>query len=457
LKLKIVEGFVEKITYLERPSTGQEAKASAASNGSTVPTTPTKPVSPASEKLKKPGVPGPQSKIDMAFPVTPGETLYLRSIEQGLDQINRVPSNKATLDIKPGEKPGGSELVVTNELKDPWRVNAKYVYTANRSPFEKRGDISLESDDLLKLNDAWYLAYSGTSLSNSLSFQSSLPYGYWLFTASGSYSDAVSQLTSTSDMYTRTGSAALTISRLLMRDATQKVRIEGSYAMKWNDRYINATQLTPQQFPVTRIGVSYDKYLNSAFGAASAGLSHGLGPVHGKDSSVVNAPQAEFVKVDAAVSYNRSYKPGITSYSVLGAQWAPDVMYASEQIVIGGPGSVRGFVSAPQQGDWGAYSQNTLNFPPSAILGSATALDAVLGNELAKYALPLTPYLFFDAGFVRDSANSIDRYAVGAGAGLSYTKDRLTTDVFIGFPISYNSELRSAGTEIRLSVNAKLY
>ncbi|MDF2635849.1 MAG: Hemolysin activator HlyB domain protein, partial [Pelosinus sp.] len=45
-----------------------------------------------------------------AFPTRPGNILNLRDLEQGLEQIKRVPSQDADMQISPGEKPGESDV-----------------------------------------------------------------------------------------------------------------------------------------------------------------------------------------------------------------------------------------------------------------------------------------------------------------------------------------------------------
>src|SRR3546814_18044191 len=49
-----------------------------------------------------------------AFLYPDGDRLNLRRLEQGLDQINRLSSNNATLDIQPGDRPGERVVVIHN-------------------------------------------------------------------------------------------------------------------------------------------------------------------------------------------------------------------------------------------------------------------------------------------------------------------------------------------------------
>lgn len=60
--------------------------------------------------------------ITMAFPNRVGQVLNLRDLEQGLEQLNRLPSQPLTIDIQPGTKPGFSRIeLVSSNKKIPCR------------------------------------------------------------------------------------------------------------------------------------------------------------------------------------------------------------------------------------------------------------------------------------------------------------------------------------------------
>lgn len=54
------------------------------------------------------------------FPGVKGSVLQLRDIEQGLDQLNRLPSNNATMRIEPGAEAGSSRVLINNVQKRTW-------------------------------------------------------------------------------------------------------------------------------------------------------------------------------------------------------------------------------------------------------------------------------------------------------------------------------------------------
>jgi len=52
--------------------------------------------------------------IATAFPGLKGKVYNIRDFEQGLDQINRLQSNNASLDLQPGSAPGKTRVVIRN-------------------------------------------------------------------------------------------------------------------------------------------------------------------------------------------------------------------------------------------------------------------------------------------------------------------------------------------------------
>ncbi|WP_163344112.1 ShlB/FhaC/HecB family hemolysin secretion/activation protein, partial [Enterobacter hormaechei] len=59
----------------------------------------------------------------LLFPRIKGQPLKLATLDQGLDQANRLQSNKVTVDILPGTELGGSVIKLSNQRKSPWHLN----------------------------------------------------------------------------------------------------------------------------------------------------------------------------------------------------------------------------------------------------------------------------------------------------------------------------------------------
>ncbi len=83
-------------------------------------------------------------QLAMSFPGKQGQLLNLREIEQMVDQLNRLPSNQAQMELAPGKTVGGSEVLVKNTPQKPWRVGLSRHNGGQRSTGEQQWGANLE-------------------------------------------------------------------------------------------------------------------------------------------------------------------------------------------------------------------------------------------------------------------------------------------------------------------------
>ena len=134
--------------------------------------------------------------LKMAFPGLVGDVLNLRDIEQGMEQLNRLPSQQVTIDIQPGEQPGFSKVVL---LRGATRVPVSFSFGADNSGQKSTGtgqmNAAFSLDNPLRLADQWSLSaarnndFSPHHRSRSLNGSVTLPYGYWLFSYQYAWND----------------------------------------------------------------------------------------------------------------------------------------------------------------------------------------------------------------------------------------------------------------------------
>ncbi|MCZ3380629.1 ShlB/FhaC/HecB family hemolysin secretion/activation protein, partial [Rhizobium sp. AG207R] len=145
------------------------------------------------------GKPAPGSGvIATAFPGMKGEITNLRDIEQGLDQINRLTSNNAKTAMLPGKTDGTSILNIENKPNHPWHLSFGSSNLGEAQTGYSKSSASIGYDNLFGINDQWNFGYEhtgpdypwrddGHGKSNSYSGNVSVPYGYWTFSANGSW------------------------------------------------------------------------------------------------------------------------------------------------------------------------------------------------------------------------------------------------------------------------------
>ncbi len=117
LRIQIVKGIVEKVSFA---------------------------------KQKKQGL---RSEIFTAFPFMEGSWLHLRTIEQGLDQINRLSSNAATVHLYPGTRLGYTHIVIDKPYSKPWHAAFGIDNSGSEASGQSTWSADFTYDSLFALND----------------------------------------------------------------------------------------------------------------------------------------------------------------------------------------------------------------------------------------------------------------------------------------------------------------
>ena len=347
-----------------------------------------------------------------AFPHVAGQVLDLRELEQGIDQLNRLSSNNASLDVRPGSTPGSSVIVVANSARRRVMGSLGTDNTGSPATGQWMGTATVLIDDLLDLNDGLVLSHSrsvddpaGPAMSRATSVAYSVPYG-WL-TANLLYSESAygSVVQGVTQDFTTTGTGRTTTLRgdyVAYRDQTRKLTFYTGLTRRDSDNFVAGQRIEAS----SRRAALFDGSVNLSVASGGslwsfdAGLSHGLswlGGLNDPPGLPGNAPRAQFTKVTAGASLSHGFEPfGVRTQlsSTVAGQWSNDVLYSSEQVAIAGPFSVRGYRDGRVFGDRGMTFRNELAFPFSLASGSRAALavrpfvGADFGKTWAHDAVP---------------------------------------------------------------------
>ncbi|WP_312959588.1 ShlB/FhaC/HecB family hemolysin secretion/activation protein [Stutzerimonas nitrititolerans] len=339
------------------------------------------------------------------FPGEVGEPLNLRDLEQALDQINRLASNNATMEILPGSEPGDSVVRFNNEPERPYRLNLTYDNSGQKATGRNQLGVNLGLDNLLGFNDFLSLTHrraqpyeSGkrSSWFNNLSYV--LPWGYNTFSLSLSDSEYASLLKAPSGARLKTNGDSQTytflVDRVLWRGQTGQWNLSGALTQKEQDNYLEDILLavSSRRLSVFDLDSTYTtRMLGGAF-SLNLGLARGLhlfGSL--KDASNLPdwAPRAQFTKYKYGLGYFRPFQllgQGLSFNSQLNGQYASDVLYGSERMSLGSPYTVRGFNEESIAGDHGYYWRNelALNRPFLLPSGHPALLRPFIGMDYGK-------------------------------------------------------------------------
>jgi hemolysin activation/secretion protein len=197
-----------------------------------------------------------------AVPIKQGDILNLRDIEQGLENLKRIPTAEVDIQIEPAEGenalPGESDVVIQYQQRFPFRLTLSADDAGFESTGKYQGGITLSGDNLLMLNDLFYVNYnhdlgggeSGKRGSDGQTIHYSLPFGYWLFgftTSSYDYYQAVSGVNQTYTYSGRSENSDIKVSRLIFRNAINKTYLSLRGFLRKSSNFINDTEIEVQR------------------------------------------------------------------------------------------------------------------------------------------------------------------------------------------------------------------
>lgn len=320
-------------------------------------------------------------QVATAFPGMKEEVAYIRDIEQGLEQINRLVSNRATMDIVPvPDRPGYGKLLINNEPQDRFRYHLAYDNHGSESTGQDQGRLIADIDNLLWLNDQWMLTASQSigvdtdeQNSESISGNVSIPYGYWTVDLSHSYSRYVSTITDSTGSFSLSGDSTTSrvkASRVVHRDKSSKSSFGMDLIHKANDSFLEDVRLdaSSRKLTIFALDVQHVARVPTGIWSYSVAYVRGLdlfdaledGPIREDD-----VPRAQFEKLALDISTIHAFQALDQSWGYRGlisGQVSRDPLFGSEQLALGDAGTVRGFRDLPVAGDSGIYWRNDLSW-----------------------------------------------------------------------------------------------
>lgn len=334
-----------------------------------------------------------------------GEPLNLRDLEQALDQINRLASNNATMEILPGSQPGDSVVRFNNAPSKPYHLNLTYDNSGQKSTGRNQLGVNLGLDNPLGFNDFISLTHrraqpyeSGKRASYFNNFTYVLPWGYNTFSLSASDSTYASLLKAPSGTKLRTNGDSQTYTlqadRVLWRGQSGQWNLSGALTQKEQGNYLEdiLLEVSSRRLSVFDLDTSYTTRVLGGALSFNFGLARGLhlfGSL--KDASNLPdwAPRAQFTKYKYGFGYFRPFQllgQDLSFNSQLSGQHARDVLYGSERMSLGSLYTVRGFNEESIAGDHGYYWRNelALSQPFSLPNGRPALLRPFVGLDYGK-------------------------------------------------------------------------
>lgn len=387
-----------------------------------------------------------------AFPAHEGKLLDLRDIEQGLENLQRLPTVEANMEIVPGEKPGESDVVITRKQSKMWRLGLSLDDSGTETTGRYQGGATLSLDNPFSLSDLLYVSAShdldnkGGKGSKNYTGHYSVPFGYWMLGITGSDYDYHQTVAGDNADYRYSGKSKnlnVQLSRVLHRSGSQKTSFTYEVMGRETRSYIDDTEVGVQrrQTAAWRAGLQHRHYIGQA--TLDAGISYQRGT---RWFGAQPAPE-EYVGEATALSKIIQLSAGLDLPFELGSQhFRYNVQYQrqssntpltpQEQFAIGNRWTVRGF-----------DGERTL----SASHGWYVRNDIAWRTPVPNQEL----YLGADYGEVGGYSSEplIGKHLAGGVVGLRGSAFNTGYDLFAGRPFSKPDGFRTSSATLGFNLN----
>ena len=221
-----------------------------------------------------------------SFPAHEDNLLDLRDIEQGLENLQRLPTVEASMEIVPGEQPGESDVVITRKQSKMWRLGLSLDDAGTETTGRYQGGVTLSLDNPFSLSDLLYVSAShdlndhGGKGSKNYTGHYSVPFGYWTLGVTGSDYDYHQTVAGQNQDYRYSGKSKnldIQLSRVLHRSGSQKTTLTADVLARETRNYVDDTEVGVQRRQTAgwRLGLQHRHYIGQA--SVDAGVSYQRG------------------------------------------------------------------------------------------------------------------------------------------------------------------------------------
>lgn len=390
-----------------------------------------------------------------ALPVQSGDILNLRAIEQGLENLKRVPTAEADIQIVPAELPGESDVLVQWTQAFPFRLTTSVDDSGTRATGKYQGSVTVSYDHWLTLNDLFYVSFNhdlgggdrGERGTRGQTVHYSLPWGYNTFSVTAFESRYYQSVAGFAQDYVYSGTsqnAEFSVARLIYRDAHRKTSLSLKGWLRRSANSIDDTEVLAQRRATGGwgLGVAHKEFLGRATldlnlthkrGTAAFGAKPAAEEAFGEGTSRMQVTTADasldlpFALAGQQWRYQSNWR----------VQWNGTPLTPQDRFAIGGRYTVRGF-----------------DGESSLVAERGWLLRNDLG--LALPAMGAQIYLGVDYGQVSGpSARWLQGTRLaGAALGLRGSLGKISYEFFVARPVSKPQHFNTASTTAGFSLFA---
>lgn len=392
-----------------------------------------------------------RANITSAFPIQSGDILNLRALEQGLENLRRVPTVNADMSITPSQSdkvnadPTTSDIIVNWHQNLPLRLSLAADDSGVTSTGKYQGTATVSYDNWWAVNDLFYLSHtrdlagrdSGERGLHATSAHYSVPFGYWLLSLNASESEYRQTVAGALQSYVYSGASQngeIKLSRLVYRDARRKSTLSIKSWIRASQNYIDDTEVEVQRRRTAgwELGFNHREFIGKSTldlsltqrqGTGAFGARHAPEELFGEGTSRMRLTTTDVQFTSPFTVANQSLR----YVGSLRAQWNQTPLVPQDRFLIGSRYTVRGFDGISLlAADRGWFIRNEM----ALALGSS-GQETYLGIDHGEVAGP-------------SSKNLIGTRLTGAVVGLRGSYKGLSYDLFAGTPLAKPDGFKTA-------------
>ncbi|WP_333890431.1 ShlB/FhaC/HecB family hemolysin secretion/activation protein [Atlantibacter subterraneus] len=376
------------------------------------------------------------------IPLSSGELLSLRSLEQGLENLQRAPGSSANIQLVPGDTEGTSDIIIKREQIKYWRLAAWMDDAGSRYTGRYQGGGTLYLDNVTTFNDLMYVS-AGGGLQNTRDKNSkysslyySIPYGWWSIDVYASEDKYTQHIVDGDNTYQYKGdekNLSINFARTLFRNGYQKLLASWQLQKRDYRYFLNDTEIMVQRHKMStwramleHIAYPGNVIINSRLSLQKNNNWIGATPSVEEQTGTADAGSRLInLGVEAHVPFSL-FGHSLSWHPQYHQQITPDKLNQPDKLSLGNRWTVRGFDGdSTLQADTGWYLRNDIN------------MDIPQWNQQL--------YVGIDVGKVTGNGSEVysSRTLSGGVMGLRGSLGRTNYDFFVGAPFKHPEELNA--------------
>lgn len=390
-----------------------------------------------------------------AFPIKKGDVLDIYALDQGIENINNG-GYSYQMKVESSDKEGYSDIVI-EEKKMPSGINIGLNDSSTIDKGAFRSVLGFTQYDLLGINDTLSLTYMERFIHNRdknkesiYSASYSIPFKYWKFFYSVSYTDSYADIKAQFGSYTNKSQnlrQSFRIQRVLHRNKNSKTTLYGETKLRGQKNQVNNTLIEINSKNYTAVGVGIE-HINKLLGGnlyLDIEYLRGVPLFGGQRDSKNSVFKAEYNKINLNASWQKFlyYSPYVALMYRLnvGGSYSNDELFYADKFFIGDQYTVRGFKESSLALDAGGYISNTISLKPVYFQGSIWNVE---------------PFFGLDYGGGRDYGLSHSDQIAGIAFGVNYFWKVVAFNVTFSHPVLRSKDMPQEFMPIYFNLNVSI-